>query len=254
MRSFQGYEDSTFMLLNRQYIRCTFSWLVFSSWTWQNMPKGKQNMLSSVKEDELISLMSHWEWGDQVSAAWRRLRHDNLILKSKFIRQPLSALPICCLCTWRDSSQNGLSTIFEIFKVRAPSCNYNIMPFEWYLAHFIYRYIFEVMIRSIMNFLIILFIFQQRQSHISQIDQNGYNPFCDATLHISSGVAVVLIPPMTEPHGSILEWNTSSLRSYKFFWVTVKAFCRSMKGVQFFFPVKRLHFVKYTSLKYQSNS
>ena len=41
------------------------------------------------------------------------------------------------------------------------------------------------MIESITNFLIIFFIFQQLKSQISQIDQNGYNPFCDEALHIS---------------------------------------------------------------------
>ena len=41
------------------------------------------------------------------------------------------------------------------------------------------------MIKSITNFLIIFFIFQQLESQISQIDQNGFNPFCDETLHIS---------------------------------------------------------------------
>ena len=41
------------------------------------------------------------------------------------------------------------------------------------------------MIKSITNFLIIFFIFQQLKSEISQIDQNGYNAFCDdETLHI----------------------------------------------------------------------
>ena len=40
------------------------------------------------------------------------------------------------------------------------------------------------MIKSITNFLIIFFIFQQLKSQISQIDQNGYNAFCDETLHI----------------------------------------------------------------------
>ena len=40
------------------------------------------------------------------------------------------------------------------------------------------------MIKSITNFLIISFIFQQLKSQISQIDQNGYNTFCDETLHI----------------------------------------------------------------------
>ena len=43
---------------------------------------------------------------------------------------------------------------------------------------------FEVMIKSITNFLIIFFIFQQLKSKISHIDQNGYNAFCDETLHI----------------------------------------------------------------------
>ena len=39
------------------------------------------------------------------------------------------------------------------------------------------------MIKSITNFLIILLIFQQLKSQISQIDQNVVNPFCDETLH-----------------------------------------------------------------------
>ena len=38
------------------------------------------------------------------------------------------------------------------------------------------------MIKSITNFLIIFFIFQQLKSQISQIDQNGYNAFCDEIL------------------------------------------------------------------------
>ena len=40
------------------------------------------------------------------------------------------------------------------------------------------------MIKSITHFLIIFFIFMQLKSQISQIDQNGVNPFCDETLHI----------------------------------------------------------------------
>ena len=40
------------------------------------------------------------------------------------------------------------------------------------------------MIKSITNFLNIFFIFQQLKSKVSQIDQNGYNPFCDETLQI----------------------------------------------------------------------
>ena len=39
------------------------------------------------------------------------------------------------------------------------------------------------MIKSITNVLI-FFTFQQLKSQISQIAQNGYNPFCDETLHM----------------------------------------------------------------------
>ena len=46
------------------------------------------------------------------------------------------------------------------------------------------RNILEVMIKSITNFLIIFFIFQQLKSQISQIDQNGVKPFCDETLQV----------------------------------------------------------------------
>ena len=42
------------------------------------------------------------------------------------------------------------------------------------------------MIKSITNFLIIFFIFQQLKSQISKFDQNGYNPFCDETIHVIS--------------------------------------------------------------------
>ena len=42
------------------------------------------------------------------------------------------------------------------------------------------------MIKSITNFLIIFFIFQQLKSQISQIDQNGVKSFCDETLHVNS--------------------------------------------------------------------
>ena len=41
------------------------------------------------------------------------------------------------------------------------------------------------MIKSITNFLIIFFIFQQLKFQISQIDQNGVKPFCDETLHMN---------------------------------------------------------------------
>ena len=37
------------------------------------------------------------------------------------------------------------------------------------------------MIKSIKKFIAIFFIFQQLKFQISQIDQNGYNPFCDET-------------------------------------------------------------------------
>ena len=40
------------------------------------------------------------------------------------------------------------------------------------------------MIKSIKQILIIFFIFQELKSQISQIDQNGVNPFCDETLHL----------------------------------------------------------------------
>ena len=40
------------------------------------------------------------------------------------------------------------------------------------------------MVKSITNYLIIFFIFQQFKSQISQIDQNGINPFCDKTLQV----------------------------------------------------------------------
>ena len=40
------------------------------------------------------------------------------------------------------------------------------------------------MIKNITNFLIIFFIFQQLKSQISQIEKNGYNAFCNETLHI----------------------------------------------------------------------
>ena len=47
------------------------------------------------------------------------------------------------------------------------------------------------MIKGITNFLIIFFIFQQLKSQISQIDQNGVNPFCDETLHLVVDMAVL---------------------------------------------------------------
>ena len=81
---------------------------------------------------------------------------------------------------WRLSSQNGLSTIFDIFKVRELSYRPNTNnAFLMILSSLCIKvYISEVMLKSITNFLIIFFIFQQLKSQISQIDQNGYNPFC----------------------------------------------------------------------------
>ena len=40
------------------------------------------------------------------------------------------------------------------------------------------------MVKSITHFLIIVCIFQQLKSQISQIGQHGFNPFCDKTLQI----------------------------------------------------------------------
>ena len=48
----------------------------------------------------------------------------------------------------------------------------------------IYKGIFENMIKSIKHILSVFFIFQQLKFQISQIDPNGYNPFCDETLHL----------------------------------------------------------------------
>ena len=36
-------------------------------------------------------------------------------------------------------------------------------------------------------------IFQQLKSQISQIDQNGFNPFCDKTLHIKARLILYLL-------------------------------------------------------------
>ena len=58
------------------------------------------------------------------------------------------------------------------------------------------------MIKNITNFLIILFIFQLLKSQISQIDQNGYNAFCDETLQIypSKSNATIGVRAMGLPH------------------------------------------------------
>ena len=85
---------------------------------------------------------------------------------------------------WRVLSQNGLSAIFDIFKVRAPSYNT-----KQYLSNdtflIIYKGIFLKLWSKVLQiFLLFCFIFQQIKSQISQIDQNGYNPFCNETLQV----------------------------------------------------------------------
>ena len=71
--------------------------------------------------------------------------------------------------------------------------------------------IFEVMIKSITNFLIIFFIFQQLKSQISQIDQNGYSAFCDETLHMFmvhfSEKVGLEINVKTAWHVAIVQWS-----------------------------------------------
>ena len=62
------------------------------------------------------------------------------------------------------------------------------------------------MIKSITPFLIIFFIFQQLKSQISQIDQNGYNPFCDETLHISNTLYNL---------GKVLKGSTTHLQALR---------------------------------------
>ena len=58
------------------------------------------------------------------------------------------------------------------------------------------------MIKSITNFLIIFFIFQQLNSQIAQIDPNGYNPFCDETRHI---LDVLEIPCLDDDTSNLCE-------------------------------------------------
>ena len=81
---------------------------------------------------------------------------------------------------WGDLSLNELSAIFEIFKVRAP-----LYDTKEYLSNdtflIIYKGIFLKLWSKVLQF---FFFFQQLKSKISQIDQNGVNPFCDETLHI----------------------------------------------------------------------
>ena len=80
---------------------------------------------------------------------------------------------------WRVLSPNRLSAIFEIFKVRAPSYNT-----KQYLSHYILRIFLKLWSKVLQIFLLFCFIFQQIKSQISQIDQNGYNPFCNETLQV----------------------------------------------------------------------
>ena len=84
---------------------------------------------------------------------------------------------------WRVLSQNELSTIFFIFKVRAPLYNTKqYLPNDAFLI--IYKRIFLKLWSEVLQiFFLNFFIFQQLKSQISQFDQNGVNPFCDETLH-----------------------------------------------------------------------
>ena len=58
-----------------------------------------------------------------------------------------------------------------------------------------YKGIIEYMIKSIKIILIIFFIFQLLQLQISQIDNNGYNPFRDETLQFYFKFLILLVPP-----------------------------------------------------------
>ena len=102
-----------------------------------------------------------------------------------------SGTAIQCICIWRDLSQNDLNAMHNRI---IQNNTFLMIPFSLYI-----RNILEVMIKSITNFLIIFFIFQQLKSQISQIDQNGVKPFCDETLHF------IL------PHGNINDSLTDKL-------------------------------------------
>ena len=70
---------------------------------------------------------------------------------------------------------------FGIFQSKATIVWYKIMLFEWYLPHF------KSISKVSTIFSLFCFIFQQLQSQISHIDQNGYNPFCDETFQFQVG-------------------------------------------------------------------
>ena len=76
------------------------------------------------------------------------------------------------------------------------------------------------MIKSITNVLIIFFIFQQLKSQISKINQNGYNPFCDETLHLflakisADFLGVANIACYAETYGAVVSYV---LEIYKMF-------------------------------------
>ena len=79
------------------------------------------------------------------------------------------------------------------------------------------------MIKSITNFLIIFFIFQQLKSQISQIDQNGYNAFCDETIHFVSW----------EPKGrkcrfTVFRWEPGGYCLHRLCTATALFFCQTV--------------------------
>ena len=96
----------------------------------------------------------------------------------------------------RVSSQNGLSAIFYIFKVRALSYTQNnaflMIPSSLYIK--VYIWSCDQKVSQI--FLLFFYIFQQLESQISKIDQNGYNSFCDYNssicLHSNKGISIYL--------------------------------------------------------------
>ena len=84
---------------------------------------------------------------------------------------------------WRVCSQKTISPFLIIFKYG----HHRIirkLSLKWYLAHYISRITFEVMIKSIRIFFIIFFILQQLKSQISKFDKNLLIGFCEQTLHI----------------------------------------------------------------------
>jgi len=79
--------------------------------------------------------------------------------------------------------QNRLSTIFEYLKVRKTLYKTKKkMPFKWYRSDYDMKWYFSSCDQKYHNF--IFLIFQELQSQISQIDLNGFNPFCNQTLQL----------------------------------------------------------------------